>query len=353
MSLKLKSKVRPIPLELETYYGYDDIIIKPRYSIIKSRSDVDLDTKIGKLTLGGPIISANMDRVTSYAMCNAMEAQEGLGILHRFWSIEDNIEACNKIDGRLRAVSVGIGEEGLKRAKALYREAGATIFCLDVAHGSQLTVAKQLIALKEMLKDDSIYTIVGNFATYQSIVDFLGRIPQEHSPDCFKVGISNGAACTTRVKTGVGIPQFSSVYECAQTGYPIIADGGIKNPGDAAKALAAGASAVMVGRLFAGTDESPGEIRTESNGAKFKIYRGLASKEVSTDNGRDAAWRTSEGVSYKVPYVGSVENIVNDLECGIRSSMSYVGAKDLKEFRSKIIFGLQTENGYKEGQARG
>jgi IMP dehydrogenase len=316
-----------------------------------------------------------MDTVTGSAMAKAMQLYGAQACLHRFCSIEDNVKMF--IDSKTGGtggwnapfVSVGLGELELNRAAAL-REAGAITFIVDVAHGAQLSVVKQVKAMRNLM-GGGVTIVVGNFATGDSVKEFL-----EHSGDIvdgIKVGIGPGSLCITRTQTGVGYPQLSAIIDIVialkNTGIPVIADGGMKTPGDIAKALGAGASMVMLGGMLAGTEETPGELfyldsmgkpvspdrflarRTNSDGSyslivdeysesfpKVKKYRGSASKESYQLQSKNASWRTTEGESFFIPYKGPVKDVLQDIEGGIRSAMSYVGAKTLREFQARCEF---------------
>lgn len=349
---------------------FDDVTIKPKMSGVPSRKLMDLSTGIRELKFTLPVISANMDTVTDQNMATAMIRAGAQACLHRFCSIEDNVDVFRQssIAGG-PMVSLGLGEAELDRAKALF-DAGAHTFIIDVAHGAQLTVVEQAKALRKLL-GPYVNLVVGNFATADSVKDFL-----DHSGaivDAFKVGIGPGSACTTRIKTGVGYPQLSAVMEISQllknTGVVVIADGGMKVAGDVAKALGAGAHMVMTGGMLAGTNETPGEVVEEKKKVsseqlglvthsvyeikKFKKYRGSASKESYEEQGKEAAWRTAEGEAFFVPYKGPVQDVLKDIDNGIRSSMGYVGALNLKAFRERCEFVRVTQAGYIEGQAHG
>lgn len=384
---------------------FDDVLIKPKFSYLTSRKEVDLSTElklnyvtpIFKLKL--PILSANMDTVTGPTMAVAMAKSGGLGVLHRFLSIEDNVSAYKevlsyKVDC---AVSVGVGEQELERAKALY-EAGARIFVLDVAHGAQLQVVAQYANIKEICIDS--FVIVGNFATAESCAQFWAELNQggvkyyrtkkgelhTYGVDAFKIGVGPGSACTTRIKTGCGVPQLSAVLEVANhfkdhVHRPlIICDGGMRTSGDIAKALAAGADLVMLGGMLAGTDETPGEVlgvydegtwKYDENTGKpisasfdpnnpklnyskaHKKYRGSASKESYTDQGKDTAYRTAEGESFVVPYKGPVAQVLQEIEGGLRSAFTYVGARNVQDFQEKAEFVTISSNGTRENGAHG
>lgn len=370
---------------------FDDVVIVPRFSEVASRKDVDLSQNFYWLGTGVtlPVISSNMDTISESKMCTAMAEYGGIGCLHRFYSIEKNLEEFNTVfkNSNFRPmVSLGLGGKELERAEALH-SAGAVSLVIDVAHGASLEVAKQAKALREIVKDNAAIT-VGNFATGESIKHFLEYVGLD-VVNVVKVGIGSGSACSTRVQTGVGIPQFSAVLDVVQTlkntGIATISDGGIRHTSDIAKALGAGASMVMIGGMLAGTDETPGEIvwkgesdryyseeeyfpkKMNSDGSysinreiefesrlpAYKKYRGSASKESYAVQNKDATWRTAEGESFLVPHKGPVKNVLQNIEGGLRSSFSYVGARDFKEFRSKVEFVKVTHSGYIEGTPHG
>jgi len=334
---------------------FDDVLIVPKFSTIKSRKDVDL-TSLG---LKLPIIA-----------------------LHRFQSIEDNVKQF--ISSEVKPwVSIGLGKKELERAEAL-QGAGAETFVIDVAHGANLEVVKQVVKLGTFLKYEDI--IVGNFGNLKEIQDFFNEL--QFNVKAYKVGIGGGSACTTRIETGCGIPTLEAVLSCKDKGFNIIADGGIRTPGDAAKAIAAGASAVMIGGMLAGTDETPGEVmyynklwdkpltaeqfeteyaprgKWQHNYTKeyamnllnikaLKAYRGSASKESYAVQGKDESWRTAEGESFQVETKGPVANVLARIEGGLRSSYSYVGASNTKEFQEMAEFIKVSSNGVKENGAHG
>lgn len=340
-------------------FTFDDVLIVPKFSTIESRREVDISINSSNLPYAQlPIISSNMDTVTGSKMALAMAENGGIGCLHRFCSIEDNVQMFkdsiygdNQTDLSIPAVSFGLGLKEIERAEALFC-AGAHTFILDVAHGAQLAVANQVKAVRELL-GESCLIIVGNFATSDSVKTFL-----EYCPDVngIKVGIGPGSACTTRIKTGIGYPQLSAVKEIAQffknTNIPVIADGGMKTPGDIAKALGAGAHCCMLGGMLAGTQESPGIMHTIRDKI-IKEYRGSASKEAYEAQGKDESYRTAEGESFFVDYKGPVKDVLRDIEGGLRSAFSYVGARNLKEFHDKVEFVRVTPSTVVENQAHG
>lgn len=327
---------------------FDDVLIIPNFSYVRSRKLVDTSTTVGGLFLDKAIISANMDSVTGHRMAQAMKDQGAAGALHRFCSIEENVEQYKKSPNKT-VVSVGLGDNELERAKALY-DAGAEYFLIDVAHGASMYVVEQAKKLRELL-GENVSIWAGNFATAKNIEhfnDFLGE-----KLNAYKVGIGGGSLCTTRMVTGCGMPTFSSVLDCSLLGLDIIADGGIRNSGDYAKALAAGAKAVMVGKLLAGTEESPAANVYDGETCSIiqKVYRGSASLESYLVQGKIADHRTPEGESTYIPFTGSVKDVIQNLDAGLRSSMSYVGVANLEQFRKYATFTTITTNGTTENKA--
>lgn len=336
------------------YLTFDDVLIKPTFSEVASRKLVDLSTSLtnGNITvnLKLPILSANMDTITGSEMAIAMANAGGLGVLHRFWSIEDNLTAFNKVlaEGLTCAGSVGLGDYEFKRAISLF-EAGCEVLVLDVAHGAQMAVVAQYKRLKEVLRDSII--VVGNFATIDSIRTFCFHL--NGKPDAIKVGIGPGSACTTRIKTGVGMPQLTAILECVKAGIPVIADGGMRSSGDIAKALAVGAKAVMLGGMLSGTIETNGDI-IYPEGEKVcpvKVYRGSASKESYCDQNKD--WACAEGETFIVPYKGPVAQVLADIEGGLKSSFSYVNSNNLTSFQNNAKLVVVSNNTILENKAHG
>ncbi|EAI5467278.1 IMP dehydrogenase [Campylobacter lari] len=251
--------------------------------------------------------------------------------------------------GRLRvAAAVGVGQ--LDRVKALV-EAEVDVIVMDSAHGHSKGIIDTLKAIKAEFNVD---VIVGNVASAKAVKDLC-----EAGADAVKIGIGPGSICTTRIVSGVGVPQISAIDECAieasKYGVPVIADGGIKYSGDIAKAIAAGASSVMIGSLLAGTDESPGELFTYQ-GRQYKSYRGMGSLGAMQKGSSDRYFQEGtaqdklvpEGIEGRVPYVGSIKSVVHQLLGGLRSSMGYVGAVDIKAFQERAEFVEITAAGLKE-----
>ena len=450
---------------------FDDVLLVPKFSKISSRKLINLHTNFSRnIKLNIPIVSANMDTVTESKMAIVMAVAGGIGIIHRFMDIDQQVKevrrvkrsenlvisdpiiikkeatlgealrtmegghttgllVCDekhflegiltardvrfKIDMNLKVadlmtprkklitapentnqkvaleildrhkieklplvdktgklvglitsrdflklkgsqnsakdkhgrllVGAAVGvKDGVERAKKLV-VAGVDALVIDIAHGHHIRAINLLKNLKKEFKN--IDVVAGNVATAQGVKDLIVA-----GADAVKIGIGPGAACSTRIVAGAGVPQITAILECSEIArkynIPIIADGGIKNSGDLAKAIAAGGSTAMIGNLFGGTKESPGEYFIE-NGAAFKIYRGLASREASPD--RD---RAPEGISTKVSYKGEVKNILELLIDGLQSGMSYSGADSIKKFWHQAEFIRITEAGMKESLPR-
>tara|TARA_Y100000034_G_scaffold136717_1_gene215156 strand:+ start:3639 stop:4712 length:1074 start_codon:yes stop_codon:yes gene_type:complete len=329
--------------------SFDDVLLTPNYSDIESRSEINTTNILGSHELVLPIISSPMDTVTGVDMATSMALMGGMGIVHRYSTVEKQVEivedvldyTAESMDTCPVAAAIGVSGDFLDRAKALY-EVGVTTICVDVAHGHHILMERALKTLKDTF-GERMHIIAGNVATLKAFNDLASW-----GADSIKVGIGGGSICSTRIKTGHGMPTLQSIFECAQSDKKakLIADGGIKTSGDIVKALAAGADFVMLGSLLAGTDESPGGIHTSLDGKKYKVYRGMASHEAQMD------WRgkisSLEGVSTTIPYKGSVTPILSDLKRGIRSGFSYSGARTLEELHAKAKFIQQTSSGQQE-----
>jgi IMP dehydrogenase len=318
-------------------YTYDDILLIPSYNHWESRKVVDISMrcKAGKLALDLPLMTANMDTITEVAMANYIGSKGGIGVLHRYMPIENNVQMYRQCEFPV-FVSIGCAEQDLERAEAL-RDAGADRFCVDVAHAHAKYVGRTLKKIREMLGDDACI-MAGNVATYAG-ADYLASC----SSDIIKVGIGGGSVCTTRIKTGFGVPNLSAIKSCARVDRSLVADGGIRYPGDIVKALAFGADFVMVGSMLAGTRPTPGEVieRKCPDGsiAKAKTYRGMASSEVQQDyHGGPAEWKTAEGISTDVPYRDDEDAIIADIIGGLRSGLTYGGAATIGELQRKLDY---------------
>jgi IMP dehydrogenase len=332
---------------------YDDVLIVPRYSDVLTRSAVilapnfkpftSLDSHFKPFTgLKIPIISANMDTITGIKMAKKMQELGGFGIIHRNESIQNIDKAFKNIEPKNVFVAVGSYLNNKQRIDDVMSR-GYNI-CVDIAHGDSYHMKKTLEYIRS--KDSNIFIIAGNVATPDACIalNYWGA-------NLVKVGVGGGSACTTRIKTGCGVPQLTAVLDCAQAGIPFIADGGIRNSGDAAKALAAGANFIMIGGMLAGTDCTPNWNYEDALLGKDMEFRGMASFKAKEATG--LAMRHEEGISTKVKarFEGSTEEVIQGLVDGIKSAMSYAGCFTLQEFSYRATFMQVSSNTYKENHA--
>lgn len=316
---------------------FDDILLVPQESDVESRHSVDLSMTIGfnerEIRLDLPIIAAPMDTVCDIDMCMVLDKHGGLGILHRYMPEETLIQKTKLLThGKHRfGVSVAATNGYMNLSEKLYKE-GARIFLVDTANGHSQYAVRAVQNLRSAFGND-IHIMAGNIAT----ADGFMRLA-EAGADSVRVGIGGGSACTTRLVSGHGVPTLASIMDVEElrelngVECSIVADGGIRNSGDMVKSFAAGADAVMVGSMLAGTDEAPGEIITDHNGKEAKVFRGMASAQAQRDSRGSVS--VSEGVSTTVPYKGSVEHILNQIRGGLGSGCSYSGVEDLSNLSS-------------------
>ena len=323
---------------------FDDVLLMPQYSQVESRNSVSLQQGLDShRTLKIPIISSPMDTVTGLRMAQTMYDLGGLGIIHRYNTIEEQASTAASVSGVVGA-AVGVSGDFKDRAAAL-RNVGVSVLCVDVAHGHHVLMERALKTLKDAFGDE-VHIMAGNVATLEGFNDLA-----DWGADSIRCGIGGGSICTTRIQTGHGVPGLETIFECARSDRDakIIIDGGIKNSGDIVKAIAAGADFVMLGSLLAGTTEAPGQVITYTDGSKRKAYRGMASRKAQE------AWRgkssTPEGIATTIHYKGAVKNIVDDLVGGIKSGCSYSGAFTLDELRVKAQFTRQSTAGSVESGA--
>jgi len=340
---------------MKTALSFDDVLLVPGYNDIESRSDVSLETDVAGVHLHLPIIAANMPSVCEYYMADAVGAAGGIGIIHRMQSIGSQCDDVAMNAQFKTGGAIGIGDDWKVRAESLMG-AMATMICLDVAHGHQTRVVD--VAL-EFLDTYNSPLIIGNIATAAAAVHFADEIQDiDHSRVALKVGVGGGSVCTTRIKTGFGVPTLQSVMDVYQaldemdSDISIIADGGLKSSGDIVKALAAGADAVMLGSLLAGTKEAPGDvIKDDKTGLKYKVYRGAASYGAKAAHFGEAEY--VEGAERLIPYKGAVIKTLNSLADGIKSGLTYCGVDNLADLQEEVEFVRITEAGFKESMPHG
>jgi IMP dehydrogenase len=316
---------------------FDDILMVPQYSEVISRSCVDLKMSIGGYTwLDFPIIASPMDTVCEKDMAIAIAESGGIGIIHRFISVKNQIRMVKQVHNYKNlglpvgaALSTNFIEEHVNKLI----KAGATMLLIDTANGHSKMAIDAVARLKNLV-GDSVHIMAGNVSTIEGFValDAAGA-------DSIRVGIGGGSMCTTRIVSGHGIPTLSSIINIREAkdkfnlSAGIIADGGIRSTGDMVKAFAAGADAVMLGSMLAGTDESPGDLYFQGD-KKFKSFRGMASKEANKD--KDIA--VAEGISTKIPYKGSVKNVIKDIKGGLGSGCSYSGVDFLHDIYKDSMY---------------
>ena len=334
---------------------FDDVTLTPSYSEILP-SEVDTSINLTKyLKLKTPLLSAAMDTVTESKMAIAIAKAGGIGVIHRNLEIKKQIVEIRKVKKQKLFVgaAVGAGPQEFKRAKAILKE-GIDLIVVDTAHGHTKKVSEIIKYIKKT-KNRKIALCAGNIATAEA-AKFLIKL----GVDIVKVGIGPGSICTTRLVAGIGVPQLSAIISVKKgiknKKIKIISDGGIKYSGDLAKAFAAGADAVMIGSLFAGTDETPGRL-IKKNGKMFKSFRGMGSvgamNKGSADRyfqmkQKDSSKYVPEGVEGFVKYKGKVELIIYKLIGGLKSSMGYLGSKVISKLRYKANFVKITKAGFYE-----
>lgn len=350
---------------------FDDVLLIPAESHVLP-NEVDLSVNLAdNIKLNLPFISAGMDTVTESSMAIAMALQGGMGVIHKNMSIVAQAGEVATVKGvmlsgnftraavdeenkLLVAAAVGVMSDTFQRAQALL-EAGANAIVIDTAHGHSAGVLRKIKEIREHFPKATL--IAGNVATAEGTKALF-----DSGVDIVKVGIGPGSICTTRIIAGVGVPQITAIYDAASVareyGKTIIADGGIKYSGDIVKAIAAGGNAVMLGSMFAGTTETPGQIITDGD-KKYKVYRGMGSigamaqSHGSSDRYfqggvNEANKLVPEGIEARVEYKGDVSDTIFQLIGGLRSGMGYVGARNIDELINKAQFVQMTNSGLRE-----
>ncbi|WP_136718010.1 guanosine monophosphate reductase [Halorientalis salina] len=323
--------------ELRTGLSYGDVLLVPQRSPVDSRSDVDLSTNLTPaIELDTPLVSAAMDTVTEAELASSLGQAGGVGTIHRFLTVEQQAEAVADVaaDGVPVTAAVGIDEDYVGRVEAIV-EAGVDAVVVDVAHGHLERTLNAVADIRGEFPDIEI--VAGNVATPAGVEDLAAA-----GADCVKVGIGPGSHCTTRKVAGAGVPQLTAVDDCAEVaedlGVTICADGGIRTSGDAVKALMAGADTVMMGSLFAGTEEAPGET-IEVDGVRYKRSRGMATTTAAEERGdKEENVTADEGVEGLTPYKGEVADVAEEFCAGIKSGLSYCGGHTIPEARANAEF---------------
>ncbi|MFQ3230657.1 GMP reductase [Reinekea sp.] len=331
-------------VENDIKLGFKDVMIRPKRSTLKSRSQVSLDRTYTfrnshKKWTGVPIIAANMDTVGTFDAAKTLANHKMLTAVHKHYSVEQwqqfltelTDEQCNYI-----MVSTGTSDTDFTKLKDILALDSRLMFaCIDVANGYSEHFVEFLRRVRA--DDANVVIVAGNVVTGEMAEELIIS-----GADIVKVGIGPGSVCTTRVKTGVGYPQVSAVIECADAAHGlnghVISDGGCSSPGDVSKAFGAGADFVMLGGMLAGHDESGGDL-VEQDGKQFKLFYGMSSDTAMNKyHGGVANYRASEGKTVKVPYRGPLENTISDILGGVRSTCTYVGAASLKELSKRTTF---------------
>lgn len=323
--------------ELRTGLSYGDVLLVPKRSPVDSRSDIDLSTALTpNVKLNTPLVSAAMDTVTEADLAIELARADGIGVLHRFLTAEEQAEQVKQVKaaGEQVGAAVGINEDYVARSAAVV-EAGVDALVVDVAHGHLERTLDTVETLCEKFPETDL--VAGNVATPAGVEDLAAA-----GADCVKVGIGPGSHCTTRKIAGAGVPQLTAVDDCAAVAddldVTICADGGIRTSGDAVKALMAGADTVMLGSLFAGTEEAPGAV-VEVDGTQYKRSRGMATTAAAEDReDKQNNVTADEGVEALTPYKGTVTAVAAEFCAGIRSGLSYSGGHTLAQARKKAEF---------------
>ncbi len=360
----------------KTWLTYNDVLLLPQKSKFNSRNDpgLSLSTQLSdNLHLDIPIISANMDTVTGHEMSRAMSENGGMGILHRFYNSDEDYRNAISNSKRIKpaganqpqvAFSVGCDAKWPEFTKSIIKEHNSwdagqiTNFaiCVDVAHGHMqqaIDTVKKFKDIKTQFANDGVIMtiIAGNVVTPQGVADLALA-----GADVAKIGVGSAGVCSTRLVTGHGSPQLTAIMQCSEEArrlryevkrkIGIIADGGIRHSGDIVKALAAGADAVMLGQMLAGTEESPGDINSFQDGSRKKLYRGQSSKHFLKDAKKTNV--AAEGIAVEIPYKGSVRDVLAEICGGIRSGFTYSGCGSIYELQRNAMFVEMTSSGWEE-----
>lgn len=322
---------------------FNHVLIRPKRSTINSRSEVSLERpftfKYSPKTWNGvPIIAANMDTTGTFEVYETLSQHKIITAMHKFYSADDYTQylKTHTLDPSLFMVSTGISESDLNKLCSILEVVDCNWICVDIANGYIQKLVEFCKELRTLFPDKII--VAGNVVTREMVEELIlnGYV------DVVKSGIGPGSVCTTRIKTGVGMPQLSAVLECADAAHGVgghlISDGGITCPGDMAKAYGAGADFVMMGGQFAGHDQNPGEI-IEQDGKPYKLFYGMSSEKAQqTHYGKMNSYRSSEGRVVKIPYKGDLNHTVLDYLGGLRSTCTYINARNIKQMAKCTTF---------------
>lgn len=326
-------------IEEDIKLDFNDVLIRPKRSKMSSRSEVNIERTFffpnsKQKWTGVPIIAANMDTVGTYQVYQELSKHHILTALHKFYDVDDfkNMD----LNKEYFMVSTGINEKDFERLVRILKEIDVKFICIDVANGYMERLCDFCKTVRELYPDKII--VAGNVVTREITEDLILR----GGVDIVKVGIGPGSACITRTQTGIGMPQLSAIMECADAAHGvngfIIGDGGVTCPGDMAKGFCGGADFIMMGGQFAGHNENPGEI-IEENGEKFKVFYGMSSDTAMKKHyGKMDKYRSSEGRTLKIKYKGPIENTVLNYLGGVRSTCTYINAKNIKNMSKCCTF---------------
>ena len=322
-------------IEEDVKLDYSDVLIRPKRTTLSSRSEVDLERTItfptSKQTWKGiPIIAANMDTIGTYEMYQVFSQYKIITAFHKFYTLEDYQKMSPNLDTDYFMVSTGISKVDMEKTEEILNNIPAKFICVDVANGYMDKLVDFCATMREKFPNHII--VAGNVVTREvsEALIIKGKV------DIVKVGIGPGSACTTRLKTGVGMPQLSAISECADAAHGmngfVIGDGGITCPGDVSKGFGAGADFIMIGGQFSGHDENPGDIIVdETTNQKYKQFYGMSSETaMKTHYGKKASYRSSEGRTLRVKYKGPLKETIEDILGGVRSTCTYINASKIK-----------------------
>jgi GMP reductase len=329
-------------IEEDIKLDYSDVLIRPKRSTLLSRNDVTLERTIEfpiskQSWCGVPIIAANMDTIGTYDVYKVLSSYKIITAFHKFYDVEDYMSMnSNGLDPNYFMVSTGITQKDYDKLISICNYINVKFICIDVANGYMEQLVDFCKRVRELFPNKII--VAGNVVTREITEELIlrGRV------DIVKVGIGPGSACTTRLKTGVGMPQLSAISECADAAHGtngfIIGDGGITCPGDVSKGYGAGADFIMIGGQFSGHDENPGDI-IEEDGKKYKMFYGMSSDTAMKKHyGSVVSYRSSEGKTVRIKYKGSLSETVMDILGGVRSTCTYINAKYIKNIPKCCTF---------------